>query len=807
MNTKTILLTFCCFCAVTAWAQKNCGAENQGSWYFSEAKKLALLKQLIKSHDDKGLFQYDGDRHQYRYEPERLLQILKQDVKNNNGPTPATVNPTHGDLPEGMEAPPHSQIAPMHVERAGAGRTNDSEVLVKQANESIREMDVVVQVLNGCGPLKETSYSANTSAILTKVLNQLSETGGNAQAGIPGMDAGLSFLENQIIYGITDFAIKRAKEELMEAHVNDLIAKLDADPVMPKLIPNALLVLHQFQQENALSLAKYGDRWKVAFEADFRNLPVAFQSDNLVNAISDKFHWKNEDDKKIFQSEVTPLITTTDAMVYQIALKKHPVEVTANLASEYLLKKDKHAELPVVRRAVVAADMLLSVSGSMCNGVYYPADWNVVKSMSEEEWNMLVNLFLTKNQKAIIAVGGEEAFDKLCENHEVLKQQIYEVIADANTMALLMDKPSSTQKENTDGKKLSADEAFKLMELSVNQIHHGLELVKAMSSDGLKARINYYQGYGEPVLKSATQIGQGLANKQYSEIVNGVTNILKLIEDSVVSKQRPAKEVQVLESRELRNPLNEDDRLLVSNFKGRKITRADGVTLVLKERTVSNPYFSLASTLQYLTRYGSFMLNILSAKDGDAVAKALDEIIPRGQYKLKNTTAVSASLSLYPGGLVGVEKIPNSSASKWVGSAAFHLPIGIDVNFGLPNRRGVANSSLNVFIYPLDFGAVLAYRLHGNDTFQTATGRDTVSKDPVLGFKQLLSPGAQITWHFPKSPVVIGINANYSPELRKIKNGSTETKAGAIRVGLVISVDVTAIHIALTKSKKYRLQK
>lgn len=92
-----------------------------------------------------------------------------------------------------------------------------------------------------------------------------------------------------------------------------------------------------------------------------------------------------------------------------------------------------------------------------------------------------------------------------------------------------------------------------------------------------------------------------------------------------------------------------------------------------------------------------------------------------------------------------------------------------------------------------DLGAVLNYRLTGSD-------EEDESSNPNITFKQLLSPGVNYVYHFANSPMVVGAGVNYSPDLRKITQGSTEFKANAIRYGIFVAVDVTALFFHVSKN-------
>jgi hypothetical protein len=193
------------------------------------------------------------------------------------------------------------------------------------------------------------------------------------------------------------------------------------------------------------------------------------------------------------------------------------------------------------------------------------------------------------------------------------------------------------------------------------------------------------------------------------------------------------------------------------------------------------------------------MVNILAAKTSDDLSSALEELVPRDQYKRKNTSPWSISLSAYPGLFYGWEKIiiyraangrPNlaTGTPKWGTSASVYLPIGLDLT------KGFGKSCIGLFLQAIDLGAVLNYRLTNNDS--------TVLSNPNITWQQLISPGASFFWQFRNTPIVGGFGFNYTPALRKIDQKDVTYNANALRIGIFLAVDVTAIHLAYFKGKK-----
>ena len=219
---------------------------------------------------------------------------------------------------------------------------------------------------------------------------------------------------------------------------------------------------------------------------------------------------------------------------------------------------------------------------------------------------------------------------------------------------------------------------------------------------------------------------------------------------------------------------------------------------------------TLNTTIKYLQVYGSFMLNILSAKSDTAVEAALDELLPQDAYKLKNAPAFTVALSAFPGLWLGGESVqvyrtdatgnPLTTQPK-INKTAFapgvYLPIGIDLNIGNKAKKSTLDqpryNSWGLLFQVLDLGAVLSYRLNGDQSISTS---------PNISFKQVLSPGLGFTHHFTNSPLVFGGGVNYAPELRQVTQAGTSYSANSLRYGLFLTVDVTFFNLTANKFKK-----
>jgi hypothetical protein len=154
-----------------------------------------------------------------------------------------------------------------------------------------------------------------------------------------------AFPETQIIYGIVDFTISRAKEQLVEKYLAGWYDKLDSVQIIKELIPQTLGTLKAFNEEQSLSMARFGDKWKSAFQEDLRNVPLALQKESFVKLLLDKAKVSDTDSK-----QVAPIISGGSKLVYDLYLKKHLVNSVSDLSTDYLLEKDKGCPQPFLNK-------------------------------------------------------------------------------------------------------------------------------------------------------------------------------------------------------------------------------------------------------------------------------------------------------------------------------------------------------------------------------------------------------------------------------------------------------------------------
>ncbi len=568
--------------------------------------------------------------------------------------------------------------------------------------------------------------------------------------------AGLAGLESEIIYGITDFAISRAKEEILEAHLNYIYDEMSKDSILMELLPHTLAKMKDFVDDNSISLARYGGLWRAAFQEDLRNLPIAMQSETLVKDILTKI---NVD--PIAEKQLTPIIAGGDRLIYNLYLKKHLVQILADMAYDYERSSDM-GSLPVFKRLILMANVTTNAFGHMTDKGYSLATLSKMREMRATSWDVFLKLVYLRNRSALEKALGEKCAAKFVDGDDSsLRNELIHAFSESLT---LLHNYEEVIPEIKKGNGVTVEDISRLYDLQLEVVDNGIEYLKIFSkiSDSsviisIAKIIDDYDDMVKPMMDDLSEIGEGLSAYKYGKVLDGTLNLLN-----------KAHQIACRHS---------DDNCSNDNY----------------DRVV-----------KYLTKYGSFMVNVLDAKNSDDVKSALDEIIPRGLYKMKFAKKLTITASMYPGGFVGSEQLTryqiqnkvlntSNSSSSSATSMSFYLPIGIDFNYGFDmGGKKRKSSAVSLYLQAFDLGAVMNYRLNADST---------ESSNPQISFQQLISPGASILWHWPNSPLVIGFGGNYTPALRRIEDNNVIYEANALRYGGFIAVDVTAIPIFLNRNK------
>lgn len=183
--------------------------------------------------------------------------------------------------------------------------------------------------------------------------------------------------------------------------------------------------------------------------------------------------------------------------------------------------------------------------------------------------------------------------------------------------------------------------------------------------------------------------------------------------------------------------------------------------------------------------YFAFIADVAQAQSPADVSRALDQFAaPRGTATSKRKhPGRFVALNAYLGITGGFERVdPSTRGSATAVAVSPALPIGVEVRLA----RG-ARGTWSAFAQLVDLGALAAYRID-RDT--------TVKNEPEVGLAQVFAPGLSVIWGAPGVPFSIGFGATYTPRLRAFDAGTVHERLGALRLAFTLALDVPLLVFA-----------
>jgi hypothetical protein len=195
-------------------------------------------------------------------------------------------------------------------------------------------------------------------------------------------------------------------------------------------------------------------------------------------------------------------------------------------------------------------------------------------------------------------------------------------------------------------------------------------------------------------------------------------------------------------------------------------------------------------------RYAEVLAELAVAKDSDEAKHVIvAAAVPVGSWRAKREPGkVTFAINGYLGFQVGREWLGSADlprAPSW--SYGLFAPIGIEASRGLGKTAG----SIGVLLTLLDLGALLQFRSESSDA-EVSNGTSTVRTEraPAYTFKEVFSPGLFLRYGLGQVPVVFGVGASITPELRRVTviENNTRRDLPAFHVGVFVSlVDLTIL--------------
>ncbi|MDR6941686.1 hypothetical protein [Mucilaginibacter pocheonensis] len=172
-------------------------------------------------------------------------------------------------------------------------------------------------------------------------------------------------------------------------------------------------------------------------------------------------------------------------------------------------------------------------------------------------------------------------------------------------------------------------------------------------------------------------------------------------------------------------------------------------------------------------KYGTFMANILEAKNGEEVKAAIEVVaLPAGSYSIKQKSAWNVSFNGYVG-----------YGYDFNYANGVYAPIGFAGTWG-SKRNGIP---ITIFASLIDLGSLVSYRLKDNSTEQ-------LKQDVRL--ESIISLSAQAIFEIPKTPIAIAAGWKRTPKLFYSGNSTFDVKPpkNVFNLSLLIDIPIFTLH-------------
>lgn len=592
--------------------------------------------------------------------------------------------------------------------------------------------------------------------------------------------------QETIIDGITQFALERAQEELLQAFLREWLDRLQNEPYLQQLFPSTL---NMISTSDLVGMMTQGDAWKASFDNDLSTVPERLDTLSVM-VLRDILSAQTLDASARLSTardmdELAAAIGEFSRTCRDLKAKKDWQTVLAVRAYELVSMNSingprqpisEEHRYAIVQRALVGSAALVGAvrykKDGTEEGFVDPMD---LLALSKEEFECYWKLICLRYKEHLkVAFDLEDAAvcslidQRIGSKAFDAKSHVLKIVENAEALMNL----TSTVSESDSRKAIQPEQVDDYVTLVMNLLDEGVSLVKLNETGANSKFITFYDQKARPTVKHVQRIGEGAMTAKYGQVISGSLDLFQFIMDTLrVNVEEPIKPKGTTE----KNATIEGTDVLMQAQSDRMERTADAIN-----------------------KYGGFMVDMLTAENSDQVNEALKKVtLGVGSYRIKQTSRWAGMLSLYPGMSLGTESVLRTTDGLNDGSGTkasatvvgVSLPIGISLTYGTGCR---AFPAIGLFIQALDLGAPLNYRIGGSDS---------ISVTPAYTFEALLSPGLFAQAHLGRSPITLGLGASVTPRLRTVTTPDLAYQANALRIGGFIGVDVTALRFFASKQK------
>lgn len=660
--------------------------------------------------------------------------------------------------------------------------------------------------------------------------------GGNTGFGSAGTFSSLlGISEADIVMGILDWTIQRAKDELMHAFLGRWLEELQNDEILKLLFPNTLNIL---STSDVTTVFSNGAVWKAAFKQDLDATPeklpevVKFIIDHLpAGRVSARTAKEIEGGSRI---AVSIFRNIGSGSTLENSLVNVGVQASTVPSSQRSMLE---------KGAILSSSLLegMTVVEQNRSKILDPKAFSqLTTDQLQDLWNTLY-LKLKPVFDDVFPDPGSGAKDSYW-----LYNKVFDGMAKFRVVMTQMSLTFNAIKNLTStgqpagaapaSKKLDAQEVERYFQLSLDVVDQGITLLSLVKAIPASDSALYFAKV-RPIVEDVMTGIQAVETQEYGQLITSLLDIVSTL-NLVDAKQEQAIAQSVKLVKTLKMDLSElkgsedSTRIIILKKAAtdlKNLTKDLGGALpdsirlevvkvvALLEKAVTQTasdakklvdegldrlklaiekYAKQSPVGEKLNVYCRLVVDLLLADSSEDVEAIIDNFAAgESAYLVKQTSRSAFTATFLPGIGAGVEFLDNAkSGVSWNAPGMYFgasLPIGVEYSWGIRNCKFLG--AFGVYGQAADLGALLNYRL---------TNTDTTAASPEIGFRQVFSPGLSLQFHFTKIPVVFGLGGAFSSRLRGVNpDTGPNFRSPSFRIGATLGVDVTAFQFWASKRK------
>jgi hypothetical protein len=600
--------------------------------------------------------------------------------------------------------------------------------------------------------ISETVNNPYLKDIYEKVRKPGDISGKGAQDSSPKMSLLSSLGNTDVTYfatGLSRFLAERTKEELNAAFFDKMKKELDKYPELQIVFPQTHATM---QHIDSYGYAYIIQILKDAFEADMRSLPQNFYSfsfkDNLFDCNSLSGKDSIECEKR--QRNLTEFFNSPDGKWLTFGLSTlnkafnatNPADLLQSVVSDSLFINLKN-------------DLVDSLKKNSTDKISLINDYNVLSFLQLS--NLISQSLLSKESDKVWIT--KQQLDTLFQPETfkiylglllatVQKDDIYFY---KNTTDFILTKEirHSFSEILTDTTKISAFQS--LIQNGYSVYNAGNNAVKSM--------------------KEAINQSKDADSRALYDFYRAFTNNIRPIANNISNITE--RSIHLAKYERIENILNPAVDMVYHIADKNYSSAIFDATILLENLSTEDSFKPVTKSL---LKYGTLIANVANAQSSDEVKKAIEaSVLPVGSSAIKRNTSFSIMLNAYVGGFYGWRK----------GLYGVTAPIGLSFNTGFKGNKN--DGAFSVDIQLIDLGTLVNFYLKNGDDAELPT-------DYKVNLANIFSPGFQMGYLIPSTPIQVFWGGNYIPALKQT-NAETNTYQGGWRWKIGLAMDIPMYNI------------